>query len=494
MENSKEFTNSTLSCIDITNNTSKAKRLFNTDNIIDRCNSIIPKDILAVLKVMQSAGYEAYVVGGCVRDLVMGYNPHDWDICTNCKPDKTKEVLNNSNIKVTTVGIEYGTVVALMATQEVEVTTYRADGQYSNNRKPDSVTYVTNIAEDLSRRDFTINAMAIDPINNKFIDEFGGLIDINNNILRCIGNPDERFQEDALRIMRALRFAIKYQFKIDSQTSESMLKNKELLDNISKERITNELLKILQCKKDIRNYFLQYSDIVFQIIPELKPCYKFNQNNKYHKHDIYEHILNVTDGCKESGDFIIRLAALLHDIGKPQAYVVDSEGHGHFYGHPAVSAEIAKGIFEKELVLTTKQRDRALELIEYHDMFISNTKRSVKRALNKHGLDFLNDWFILKQADIDDHIILPNTEWADMVTYTKDWVQKILADNECFSIKKLKINGNDIMKEFNLRPGKQIGFVLNKLLNMVIDEQIENEKSELLKASRQVLDGLPEIQ
>jgi tRNA nucleotidyltransferase (CCA-adding enzyme) len=464
------------------------------EDILNKCTSTIPKDVLEVLRVIQSAKYEAYIVGGCVRDLVMGYNPHDWDICTNCTPDKTKEILNNANIKVTTVGIEYGTVVAMMNTQEIEVTTYRTDGQYSNNRKPDSVTYVKDITEDLSRRDFTINAMAIDPINNEFIDKFSGLEDINNKILRCIGNPNERFQEDALRILRALRFAIKYQFSIEEQTSKSMLCNRQLLDNISKERITNELLKILICKKDIRNYFLEYSDIVFQIIPELKTCYKFNQNNKYHRHDIYEHMLNVTDSCKESVDFILRLAALLHDIGKPEAYTVDSEGHGHFYGHPAISAQISEGIIDKRLVLTTKQKERALELIEYHDMYIANTKKSVKRALNKHGIDFMKQWFILKQADIDDHIILPGTGWAEMVTYAKEWTDKIMADNECFSLKKLNINGNDIMKELNLRPGKQVGFVLNKLLDMVIDEQIENEKSELLKASRQVLAELPEIQ
>jgi tRNA nucleotidyltransferase (CCA-adding enzyme) len=484
--------NKTVLCVGDNSRMSKSEKILNIATILDTCTKLIPDDVLKVLKVIQSSGYEAYIVGGCVRDIILGYNPHDWDICTNCTPDKTKELLNSNDIKVTTVGIEYGTVVALMSTQEVEVTTYRKDGQYSNNRKPDSVTYATDIIEDLSRRDFTINAMAIDPINMRFVDRFNGLEDIQNKVLRCIGKSDERFQEDALRILRALRFAIKYQFRIETLTSESMLSNRELLDNISKERITNELLKILQCKKEISQYFLDYHDIIFQIIPELKVTYNFDQRNQYHRHNLYEHILTVTDNCKESGDFIIRLAALLHDIGKPEAFTMDSKGYGHFYGHPVVSARISKDILEKRLVLTTQQKERVLELVEFHDCYIANTRKSVKKAMNRHGVDFLNQWIVLKQADIDDHVKIEGEDWFHMPVYVKDWMQKILDDNDCFSLHDLKVNGTDIMSELNLKPCKQVGIILHTLLDKVINEEIQNEREVLLQEAYNMYNNIDE--
>ena len=440
----------------------------------------IPDGAVNILKLFNNAKYEAYLVGGCVRDLLLKVKPHDFDICTNATPDEIEKLLKNNGYKYHTLGIKFGTITARCDDGEYEITTYRADSkEYSDNRRPDSVRFITDISEDLARRDFTINAIAYNPLSNEFVDKFGGCKDLLQHKISAVGDPDERFKEDALRILRALRFAIKYDLEIDVYTKQAMINNKELLQNISKERITSELEKMLTSGKDIKGWFNEYSWLIAEIIPEIKPTIGFNQNNKYHWHDVYEHMLYVVDGCK-TNDFIIKLAALLHDTGKPSSYTEDSEGWGHFYGHPLVSKQITEEIIKKRLRLSREQSDMLLELVEFHDMTLGKTKASVRRALNKHGEEFFEKWFILKESDVADHKYSDTLREKYGLADIKDLAQQVLDEESCFSLRDLAVNGNDIMKELNLKPGKQVGEILNALLNEVIDEKIENNKESLL--------------
>lgn len=453
--------------------------------MIKKINTKIPISALNIIKIIQSYGYEAYFVGGCVRDLLLDKTPNDWDICTNAKPDEIISILKSNKYRYHTVGIEFGTVTAICKDDEYEITTYREDGDYTDNRRPDAVNFVLNIDGDLSRRDFTINAMAYDPVNNKVIDKYNGYRHLKEGKLVAVGDADKRFKEDALRILRALRFAIKYNLEIDEDTDNAMKDNYMLLYNISYERITAELEKILTCGEPVWEYFMRYDYIIGQVIPELRPCFGFDQNNKYHLHDVYEHILYVVDGCKTT-KFEIKLAALLHDIGKPASYVEDAEGWGHFYGHPEVSYEISQEVLKNRLRLTREQSERVLTLVKYHDITIANTKASVKRALNKHGEDWLKDWFILKQADMDDHIYPKKVSWYMDIQELKNKMQQILDENACFTVKDLAINGKDLMNNLGLKPGKQIGLILNTLLNEVIDEKINNSYTELIERAKEI--------
>lgn len=438
-------------------------------------NSSVAKKIADIFK---QAGYKIFIVGGCVRDILIGIEPHDIDFCTNAKPSEIITLLNENNIFYTTVGIDYGTVVAHINHIEYEITTYRSDGVYADKRRPDSVHFETDLRTDLQRRDFTLNAIAYDIIDDEYRECSTGVQDIKNKIIRCIGDPNKRFQEDALRILRALRFSIKYNFDIEEETSKAIHANKELLNNISKERITQEFEKILTSGKPIHNLFIKYNDIISTIIPEIEPCISFNQNNKYHKHNVYEHLLYVTDNCKTT-DFSIKLAALLHDIGKPDAYSVDEEGHGHFYGHPEVCAKIASEVLKKDFRITTEQYNEILALIQYHDMDVQNTDKSLRKAVVKLGKDAIYKWFILKQADYDDHIQIQGKTWYINTEELKNRLDNLLEKENCFKIKDLAINGNDIMQITGIKPCKKVGEMLNMLFNKVIDGEVANEAEAL---------------
>lgn len=454
----------------------------------NRYNEIIPSNAIRVIKALNNSGYEAYLVGGCVRDMLMGIEPHDWDICTNATTDETKRVMKENKIYTFDSGIKHGTITAVINEENYEITTYRSEADYSDGRHPDKVEFILDIHEDLKRRDFTINAMAYNPLTDELIDDFNGNLDLQNKIIRAVGNASERFDEDSLRILRALRFAIKYQFNIDEYTSLSMHRQRGLLVNISKERITDEVRKMLTSGKPIKVHFMEYKDIIGTIIPEIIPCFGLNQNNKYHKHDVYEHTLYVVDYC-DTTKFEIKLAALLHDIGKPKAYVEDNEGWGHFYGHPEISYEISQNILRNDFRLSTEQLERILELIKYHDMEVTSTKASVKKALNKHGIDFMYDWFILKQADMDDHIYPnKNCHYIIDISGINARIQQILDEQSCFSLKDLSVNGKDIMYSLGLKPGKQVGFILNTLLDEVINDNITNEKDVLLSRAFEILE------
>lgn len=458
-------------------------------------NKQIPLDAITLIKLLNKAGYEGYLVGGCVRDLIMDIKPNDFDMCTNATPTQIKVMLNKNGLKFHSVGEKYGTITVLMGDNEYEITTYRSESNYNDGRHPEDVKFETDIHKDLERRDFTINALAYNPVTDELIDDFGGVRDINTKTIKCVGNPNERFNEDALRILRALRFAIKYDFKIDYVTIHAMLKKKDLIDNLSKERITKELKNMLTCGQPICENFTIYREIVAKMIPELRPCFNFNQRNKWHKHDIYTHILNVVDNCK-TNKFEIKLAALLHDIGKPKSFTLDDKGYGHFYGHPVISHEMSEDILRNHLRLTVEERQRVLELILNHDMKIPLNKNMVKKILNKFPEDYIMDWMILKQADIDDHDYshVKEEDRHKLHFLDKDLVinaiKEIKEENECFKIANLNINGKQIMEILNIKPGKEVGIILNALLENVIDENINNDFDDLRDATIQLYQQL----
>lgn len=443
-------------------------------------------DIELLRDIFKASGYELYLVGGCVRDTLMGIEPHDWDMCTNAEPDEIVMVLKANDISFHTVGLKFGTITAQLSSFDYEITTFRKETGYSDSRHPDKIEWAKNIEEDLARRDFTINAIAYNLLTDEYVDPYGGIDDIKAEVLKSVGRAHERFGEDALRILRGIRFAVKYNLCITNDVALNMHYYVEDLDNISKERITDELLKILACNKPVSELFLRFSDIICKVIPEMEKCLGIHHNNKYHQHTIYEHILAVVDLCN-TDDVIIKLAALLHDIGKPDCKVTGEDGWSHYYGHDEVSYNITKEILKKDLVLTSEQSERLLNLVHYHDMVIESTHKSMRRALNKFGESFIRDWFVLKKADQDDHVIPEGCRDYRMNILNLVYIlNDIILDEECFKLKDMKINGKDVMEILNIKPSKQVGEVLDKVFNEVIDGVVENKRDVLINRVKEL--------
>ena len=462
------------------------KRLFKGSSIFDTYNIIKPRIIIGELN---EHGYEAYLVGGCVRDAILNKVPKDWDITTNATPDEVIKIFS-PKYKVLEVGKKYGTVAVVIDSNQYEITTYRVDGEYSDNRKPNNVEYTSDIVEDLKRRDFTMNAIAINPNPPlKIIDPFNGIDDIYNRTIRCVGNANERFEEDALRILRALRFSAKYGFDIESDTAIALTNNRYLLKNISAERINAELCKILMSDNCGNKVLRKYSSVIRQIIPEIGEMIDFPQNNPHHLYDVWEHTLHCMDyevmrKLLYSPDIIVRLAVLLHDIGKPYCYSEDENKIGHFYGHAKISAEIAEDILTR-LKFSNDIKDKVVELIINHDIQFLATKSNIKRTLNRLGEEQLRRLLSLREFDI----------WGQNRT-NESWQTKnlkilsmykildfIIKENECFKLKDLDINGKDLI-ELGIPQGRQIGEILNALLIMVIDGEIENKKEKLIEVAK----------
>lgn len=440
----------------------------------------IPEDAINILAKLNDVS-EGYLVGGCVRDLLLGKRPHDFDITTKLRPNEIIELLRKNGYYCYGKGIEYGTVVAVgKYNEEFEITTYRSDSNYSDGRHPDTVEFADNILEDLSRRDFTINAIAYNPISKEIIDRFGGINDLNNKRINAVGDANLRFKEDGLRILRALRFAIRFDYEISGSTKTAILRNIDKIDNISKERITNEFRKIFSYNKPVFNTFREYATIIKKIIPEIEPCIGFEQNNPYHHHDVYLHMLSVTDLCNTT-DFCINMAALLHDIGKPNTYTQDEEGFGHFHGHPKKSLEITEKVLKNDFRITSKEYDKICKLVELHDMTFLASEKAVKRNINKYGHEFIEDWCVLKKADRNDHMFPKGKDvrWYPQVEEIKKIYDDILLNEPCCTLKDLQINGNDLIS-LGIPKGKEIGIILNDVLNKVIDDELYNEKETLV--------------
>ena len=432
----------------------------------------LPNDVKLILEKLSNSGYEGYVVGGCVRDTLLGKPPKDWDVCTNAKPDEIMQVFKGFEIIPT--GLKHGTVTVVINKEGYEITTYRVDGDYSDGRHPDNVSFTTSLAEDLARRDFTINAMAYSEIEG-IVDLYGGVKDLKKGIIKCVGKATDRFSEDALRIMRAMRFASVLNFDIEEKTSEAMLSLYQNLENVSKERINVELSKLLLGEGRYK-ILRKYTDIVAFIIPEIKPMIGFEQNSIWHDYDVWEHTLRVVKNV-DNKDLNTLLAALLHDIGKPETYS-EVDGVGHFYGHFKRSAELSESIL-RDLKFSNDIIEEVSLLSEYHDLDISLTNKFIRRVLNKLGESTFRKLLVLKRADIFGQSKYKREERLQELDSLLSMLNEFKMDEECFSLKHLKINGKDLIS-LGYKPGKKMGEILNRVFEKVVEEELPNEKEELL--------------
>lgn len=442
----------------------------------------IPKWVKYIIETLYNYKYEAYIVGGCVRDSLINRNINDWDITTNAKPEEVIRIFENLGHKIVPTGLKHGTVSIVIDKENYEVTTYRIDGEYSDGRHPDEVEFTSNLREDLSRRDFTINAMAYND-KDGLIDYFGGLEDLDNKIIRCVGNSEKRFNEDGLRILRGIRFMSQLGFCLNSETSESMYICREKLINISQERIREELSKILMSNylgngfKELLNHnLLQYS------LPELINCVDFQQLNEYHDKTVFEHILSVVENIPPKLD--LRLSALLHDVGKPKCFTIDEKGVGHFYEHHKVSADMSREILTR-LKFDNKTIDKVCLLV-YEHMVDTNMKRTgIKRLINRVGQ--YNIFDLIELAIADRKGMAKEHKNYDDILELKDKIEDILAKQEAFSIKDLAINGGDLI-QVGIKQGKEIGMILNELLEVVLENPELNHIETLLSLVKSKID------
>lgn len=431
-----------------------------------------------LIKIITSAGYEAYQVGGCVRDKIMGRELNDIDITTSATPAEIEKLLAENGVKYIETGLKHGTVTAVYDGSQFEITTYRTDGEYADSRHPESVEFVTNIGDDLARRDFTINALAHNPLTGETIDLFGGKRDIENKIIKAVGEPDRRFKEDALRIMRAIRFASVLGFDIEPNTEKALFENKELLKNISSERIFTELSKLLLGAK-VFDVLVKYKEIIAVILPELEPTFACEQNTVWHLYNVYEHTCKTVE--KSPADLALRLTMLLHDIGKPAVKTTDENGVDHFKGHQKVSAELAAPAL-KRLKISNQLYDRIMLIIPIHDIHIGTNKKNVKKWLNRLGEQGLADLIEVKRADkLGQNPAMTAQELANL-EITQRLMDEIIAAGEPFNVRDLKINGFDLMALGY--SGREIGAQLDRLLAAVMENEVENEKSALIEYAK----------
>lgn len=431
-----------------------------------------------ILEQLHAGGHEAFIVGGCVRDSLLRLSPKDWDVTTAATPDEVKSALAPRRLIET--GLRHGTVTALCETMSVEITTYRIDGIYSDNRRPDSVCFTSSLMEDLARRDFTINAMAYSE-QDGLIDRFNGQEDLRAGILRCVGNPDRRFEEDALRILRGLRFCAVLGLQPEEKTAESIRTHRQLLDHIAKERIGAELVKLL-CGKNAADILRKFPLVIGQILPEIIPMIGFDQHNPHHIYDVWEHTLHALDTV--APDPVLRLAVLLHDSGKPHTFTRDAKGVGHFRGHETVSVQLAEQALRR-LRLDKKTIQRVCLLIRLHDVPIQPDAAWVRRKLARLQEDDFRALLTVKQADS----LAQNPAYQDRISALNTVtpiLERVLAERQCFSLRDLQINGDDMIA-LGAVPGPIVGDLLHRLLGAVISGSIPNEREALLRQAAALL-------
>lgn len=423
-----------------------------------------------IISTLTDAGFEAYAVGGCVRDLLMGKGADDYDLTTSATTDEIKAVFSKDRIIET--GIKHGTVTVLKDNIPYEVTTFRLETTYSDNRHPDSVVFTRRLADDLSRRDFTVNSIAY---NEKagFVDLFGGRADIERKIIRCVGDPRTRFNEDALRILRGIRFASTLGFEIEEETKKAMLDCRRLIHKLSRERVFTELSKML-CGKSVKRVLTEFAPVLGEVIPEINAMNGFDQHNFHHIYDVLTHTAVVTQSTPPV--LHLRLAALFHDSAKPFCFSLDENGVGHFYTHASKSAEIAEKRLT-ELRCDNKTKEAVIRLIKAHDTPIEESERIIKRRLASMGEELFFDLITLKRADTAG--LAPEFgERSAHFDRLEEMAREILQKQECFSLKHLAVNGRDMM-ELGLR-GREIGLMLDALLEAVIDGRVKNEREALI--------------
>ncbi|MEA4994103.1 MAG: HD domain-containing protein [Oscillibacter sp.] len=424
-----------------------------------------------ILKALEEHGHEAHCVGGCVRDSLLGREPGDWDVATSALPEETMALFPG---RAAPTGLRHGTVTVREGTLPVEVTTFRTDGRYTDRRRPDSVAFTRSLRDDLSRRDFTVNAMGLD-LRGTLTDPFGGREDLKNRLLRCVGNPEERFQEDALRILRCLRLAAVLGFDLEEETAQELRACRKLLRDVAAERIQVELTKLL-CGPAAAEVLRKFPEVAGTVVPELLPMVGFDQHSRYHCYDVWEHTLHALS--EVPAEPVLRWAVLLHDVAKPRCYTRDERG-GHFYGHPTVSAEMADAILRR-LKFDNATREAVITLVLWHDREIPRTEKSIRRALRKLGAARLRELTEVKRADNLGQAPAYRARLKD-VEQIRRIMEDLLARDECVSMRQLAVNGRDMLA-LGLR-GPEIGAALEELLSAVVDGDLPNQRSALLRAA-----------
>ena len=439
-------------------------------------NIKIPIEANELIHTLQSNGHTAYVVGGCVRDSIMGRIPHDWDICTSATPDEMLEIFKDYRIIET--GLQHGTVTVVINGNGYEITTYRIDGVYSDNRRPDSVAFTNDLIEDLKRRDFTINAMAYND-NECLIDPFHGLYDIEDKIIRCVGLPEDRFNEDALRILRAIRFGCQLDFGIHPSIGWCIgyTDIKIKLNNISVERINAEFTKMIICN-NFHDRLAKHYSLFALFIPTLNSMIGFKQNNPWHEYDVFLHTYHALEKCK-SDDLIVKLAVFFHDFGKPHCYQDGEDGIRHFKGHGKVSADMTNTIM-RQLRFDNDTREKVVELVYYHDATIEIGKKYIKRWLNKIGEKQFRRLLEVKKADNKAQNLYLSQPEIEKLNEIEKLLEEVLQEKECFSLKDLAINGQDLIG-IGYKSNKELGNTLNTILQKVIDGDLPNDREKLLQ-------------
>lgn len=431
----------------------------------------MPTKAKEIINRINEAGYEAYIVGGCVRDCLLGRIPNDWDITTSADPYTVKELFR----RTIDTGLKHGTVTVLMGDEQYEVTTYRIDGDYTDGRHPDSVTYTSQLSEDLKRRDFTINAMAYHP-ENGLVDLFDGKKDLESGVIRCVGTAVDRFNEDALRMMRAIRFAAQLGYTIEEETYNAIIELHDNLGKISAERVRVEMEKLLVSDHPYMFKLFYDTKLTSVFMPEFDRAMATKQNHPHHMYDVGEHILHSLEHSEN--DRVIRLSMLFHDIAKPNMIEIDEAGITHFKGHPAVSGKMAREIMRR-LKYDNVTVDLVSELATYHDRHIEEDTRGVRRALNKLSDGAFPLLLKVKYADVMAQSDYMREEKLASIARLKDIYEEVLASNECFKLSDLKVKGKDLIA-IGITPGPTLGIILNKMLEDVLENPEHNSTEYLL--------------
>ena len=441
---------------------------------MEKLNISLPRAVEKAITCLENCGFQAYIVGGCVRNTLLELPVNDWDMTTSATPEEMKECFKS--FRTIETGIQHGTLTVLIDGMPLEITTFRNDGEYLDNRHPVGVTFSRDIEEDLCRRDFTVNAMAYHP-KRGLVDLFDGQADLTKKRISCVGDPEKRFYEDGLRILRALRFAAVLDFSIAPETADAVHTCRHLLKNIAAERIREEFCKLI-CGAGAVRILREYHDVIGVFLPELERCVDFAQNSKYHCYDVFEHTLHALELAPS--ELVTRLAVLLHDIGKPLCYTEDENG-GHFKGHGDAGVEIVKDVM-KRLRFDNKTAARVTILVDYHDREIPATEKSVKRLMNKMSDEDISILMEVKRCDRLAHA-KDYCELSDALIEIPRIVEKLREENACLSLKDLKVGGEDLIA-MGIPKGKEIGRILNALLEQVLDGELPNERKALMDAAQ----------
>ena len=440
------------------------------DNIFDKCRF--------VFDTLEKSGFECYAVGGCVRDMLLNLTPHDVDFTTNATPDEILDCFKE--YKTFELGKKFGTISVLKDGAIYEITTYRIDGEYTDSRHPEKVEFSRNLKDDLARRDFTVNAMAMDS-NGNVVDIYNGKADLESKLIRAVGDAEKRFTEDALRIFRALRFSAKLGFSIEESTAQACKKLAHLLDNVHPQRLRDEMTAFI-IGDNVPELLTEYRDVFARIIPELKPSFDFRQITAHHRYDVFTHTVKAVGFAPK--DARIRLALLLPDIAKPLCHTTDKAGISHFNGHPQKSADIAMEILRRFSFSSDFVND-VVRLIKYHDVRFEKLRLHIKRLLMELTEEDFRNLLTIQRCDIMAQSEYIREEKLERIDFIEKEFEAVLEENSCLNLKGLAVNGNDIMT-LGIS-GKKVGAVLEYLLTQVVEDKVSNQKNELIRCAEEYI-------